>query len=598
MANIKVLNNKFIIEGHTSKEECDTLTQVANVLDKSKEFKTIEYKNGYAEFERVVNSEELKFVNDPMQTTFSWDAHISQISFYSMGGTGTSFTQLNTSTNSGDMVQYMGNTSASYTMTVNVVLEEGYVLDTITGENTTISNITNTTFDFAVLGNFTMPGNIVISSKVNNPNIQIPITKNGKTTLATKGTKNVEDIDINVDIAPTIQSLSITPSETSQTFNASNVDGYKPVNVSAIQTETPTVNLSLASGNQTVNASSGKYIKSLTITKPSTLIASNIKSGVNIAGVSGSLSPAKPEQAKIINITENGSQSVTPDSGKVLSSVEITTNVPTYITVASESALPSTAQEGTIAVVGGATDPITSTVSEFNASFLDNQNDTEVMQTTLGGGTGTYSATTDISDKVLVEVEGNTLKAGFMNLGSSSEPNVTGKITVTSNTASLEIPVTISQEFCLAEDTLITMADGSHKKIKDIKAGEYCLSLNEKGEKVPGYIYAIDSDRMKFGNHYDKFTFEDGTVLDIIHRHRFYNLVDNAFVHLDVWCEGDEGVNEQGKRVKLVKSQIRYEEKNIRHCTLFCENNTYFANGLLCGNRFSVKPDMEVFLNE
>ena len=184
-------------------------------------------------------------------------------------------------------------------------------------------------------------------------NIQIPITKNGKTTLATKGTKNVEDIDINVDIAPTIQSLSITPSETSQTFNASNVDGYKPVNVSAIQTETPSVDLSLASGNQTVNASSGKYIKSLTITKPSTLVASNIKSGVNIAGVSGSLSPAKPEQAKIITITENGTTTVTPDSGQVLSSVEITTNIPTYITVASESALPSTAQEGTIAVVEG-----------------------------------------------------------------------------------------------------------------------------------------------------------------------------------------------------------------------------------------------------
>lgn len=184
-------------------------------------------------------------------------------------------------------------------------------------------------------------------------NIQIPITKNGKTTLATKGTKNVEDIDINVDIAPTIQSLSITPSETSQTFNASSVDGYKPVNVSAIQTETPTVNLSLASGNQTVNASSGKYIKSLTIKKPSTLVASNIKSGVNIAGVNGNLSPAKPEQAKIITITENGSQSITPDSGQVLSSVSITTNVPTYITVASESALPSTAQEGTIAVVEG-----------------------------------------------------------------------------------------------------------------------------------------------------------------------------------------------------------------------------------------------------
>jgi DhnA family fructose-bisphosphate aldolase class Ia len=143
-------------------------------------------------------------------------------------------------------------------------------------------------------------------------NIQIPITKNGKTTLATKGTKNVEDIDINVDIAPTIQSLSITPSETSQTFNASNVDGYKPVNVSAIQTETPSVNLSLASGNQTVNASSGKYIKSLTIKKPSTLVASNIKSGVNIAGVNGSY--AFKTQNKTFTPTQTGG-SVSADSG-------------------------------------------------------------------------------------------------------------------------------------------------------------------------------------------------------------------------------------------------------------------------------------------
>ena len=143
-------------------------------------------------------------------------------------------------------------------------------------------------------------------------NIQIPITKNGKTTLATKGTKNVEDIDINVDIAPTIQSLSITPSETSQTFNASNVDGYKPVNVSAIQTETPSVDLSLASGNQTVNASSGKYIKSLTIKKPSTLIGSNIKKNVVIAGITGTYE--FKTQNKTFTPTQTGG-SVSADSG-------------------------------------------------------------------------------------------------------------------------------------------------------------------------------------------------------------------------------------------------------------------------------------------
>ena len=37
---------------------------------------------------------------------------------------------------------------------------------------------------------------------------------------------------------------------------------------------------------------------------------------------------AKPEQSKTINITANGTQTVTPDSGKVLSSVVINTNVP------------------------------------------------------------------------------------------------------------------------------------------------------------------------------------------------------------------------------------------------------------------------------
>ena len=38
---------------------------------------------------------------------------------------------------------------------------------------------------------------------------------------------------------------------------------------------------------------------------------------------------AKPEQSKTVNITANGTQTVTPDSGKVLSSVVINTNVPT-----------------------------------------------------------------------------------------------------------------------------------------------------------------------------------------------------------------------------------------------------------------------------
>ena len=45
-------------------------------------------------------------------------------------------------------------------------------------------------------------------------NIQIPINNNGKTTLATKNTKNAEDIDINVNVPAyiTVASESTLPS--------------------------------------------------------------------------------------------------------------------------------------------------------------------------------------------------------------------------------------------------------------------------------------------------------------------------------------------------------------------------------------------------
>jgi hypothetical protein len=59
---------------------------------------------------------------------------------------------------------------------------------------------------------------------------------NNTKTLKTAG-KYMEGDVVLTDVsqsAPTIQSLSVTPSETAQTFNASGVDGYKPVSVSAV----------------------------------------------------------------------------------------------------------------------------------------------------------------------------------------------------------------------------------------------------------------------------------------------------------------------------------------------------------------------------
>lgn len=96
-------------------------------------------------------------------------------------------------------------------------------------------------------------------------------------------------------------------------------------NVPATPTEEKTVDLAMVSGNQVVTPASGKHLTKVTITKPATLAAGNIKSGVNIGGVTGTLSPAKTEQAKTVDLAmASGNQVVSPDSGKVLSGVTIT----------------------------------------------------------------------------------------------------------------------------------------------------------------------------------------------------------------------------------------------------------------------------------
>ena len=96
-------------------------------------------------------------------------------------------------------------------------------------------------------------------------------------------------------------------------------------NVPATPIEEKTVDLAMASGNQVVTPTSGKNLTKVTVNKPTTLVASNIKKGVSIGGVTGTLLPAKTEQSKTVVLAmASGNQVVSPNSGKVLSGVTIT----------------------------------------------------------------------------------------------------------------------------------------------------------------------------------------------------------------------------------------------------------------------------------
>lgn len=82
-----------------------------------------------------------------------------------------------------------------------------------------------------------------------------------------------------------------TPSTSSQSVKVSGEGWVKTsdtvATIKPISTETKSVTLSLANGDQTVSATDGRYMTSVTIYKPSTLVADNIKNGVLIAGVLG-----------------------------------------------------------------------------------------------------------------------------------------------------------------------------------------------------------------------------------------------------------------------------------------------------------------------
>lgn len=80
-------------------------------------------------------------------------------------------------------------------------------------------------------------------------------------------------------------------------------------------------------GKQVILPDEGKVLSQVTVLKPETMIADNIRKDVDIAGVVGSLEERLPEEEKAITITENGTTEVVATEGKAMSKVAITSKV-------------------------------------------------------------------------------------------------------------------------------------------------------------------------------------------------------------------------------------------------------------------------------
>ena len=149
--------------------------------------------------------------------------------------------------------------------------------------------------------------------------------------------------------------------------------------------------------------------------------------------------------------------------------------------------------------------------------------------------------------------------------------------------------VTLEYYDCLASSTPIRMADGTTKPICEVKVGDEVACVNpETGELDKDTVTYADGHVVFHSAKMCRWTFEDGTVVETVGRHRFYNVELGEMMYLEAWNIGEHARLDDGREVALVRREDF--DGDFDHCTIFTEKwNNYFAGGLLCGNRKSAK---------
>lgn len=227
MTKIKMLNDRIIFDGHAdSRQECETITLMCDNLAKSKDFKTIRYESGYAEFEKVGKAEELKFPPpaEPTFMTVNFDSHVIKVEATN------EFADTYTWTTSGQELSVVGNGGTIYYATVT--LEDGYEIDTVTGGDYNLLTFSGNEISFRT-DSFGMGSGFTITTKVAATKQTIDVstlsgwanlaTGNHQITIKTKASGYVDSAASNaVTVSKAASGYKLT------IINNSEAHGFKP----------------------------------------------------------------------------------------------------------------------------------------------------------------------------------------------------------------------------------------------------------------------------------------------------------------------------------------------------------------------------------
>lgn len=215
--------------------------------------------------------------------------------------------------------------------------------------------------------------------------------------------------------------------------------------------------------------------------------------------------------------------------------------------------------------------------------------DPNTMLATVEMNDGTMYYDVDMSSGFSVN-DVCTVMATYMDIGDedvtdrcsysySADPQDQEDIEVTAEymgfTDTVQVTVT-GVTVCLSGDTLISMPDGTAKRLDEIEVGDMVLAANGSSARVTKLKRGV------FVDSYTRYVFEGGTVINEMGPHRFYNAEQGFWQHLKDWNIGEHAVKRSGERVALVSKSV-IEERGEQF-GMWTASQDYYANGLLSGD--------------
>lgn len=140
---------------------------------------------------------------------------------------------------------------------------------------------------------------------------------------------------------------------------------------------------------------------------------------------------------------------------------------------------------------------------------------------------------------------------------------------------------------CLAEGTLITLADGRTRKIEEIVYSDW-LSVWDFDEGRFGAAQPLWIKKTETANRYNLLEFSDGSRLKTISQHRIFNKEMGSFTYpmTNATPLGTTTFNINGTEVRLVSKRVVNETVNYYNVITIRHMNA-FADGILTSCRYN-----------